>query len=70
MILYAAVASAILLVGSIRNRRKLIYVGMAVGLVAVLTTIGVETLDCAAAGGSIWPDALRIRAVERCLPGC
>ena len=31
MILNAAVASAILLVGSIRNRRKLIYVGMCRG---------------------------------------
>ena len=45
MILNAAVASAILLVGSIRNRRKLIYVGLAVAAVALLTTIGVDTLD-------------------------
>ncbi len=44
MILYAAVAASILLVGSIRNRRKLIYVGIAVGIVAFLTTIGVDTL--------------------------
>ena len=58
MILYAAVASAILLVGSIRNRRKLIYVGIAVGLVALLTTLGVETL-AAQPFGTIWPDAFR-----------
>ncbi len=44
MILNATAASAILLVGNIRNRRKLIYVGLAVGIVAALTTIGVETL--------------------------
>jgi putative nucleotidyltransferase with HDIG domain len=44
MILNAAVASAILMVGSIRNRRKLIYVGIAVGVAALLTTLGVDTL--------------------------
>ncbi len=58
MILYATVASAILLVGSIRNRRKLIYVGIAVGLVALSTTIGVDTL-AAQPIATIWPDALR-----------
>jgi putative nucleotidyltransferase with HDIG domain len=58
MILYSAVASSILLVGSIRNRRKLIYVGLAVGVVATLTTVGVETLD-AQPFASIWPEALR-----------
>jgi cyclic-di-AMP phosphodiesterase PgpH len=58
MILNATVASAILLVGSIRNRRKLIYVGIAVGLVALLTTIGVETLD-AQPLSTILPDAFR-----------
>jgi putative nucleotidyltransferase with HDIG domain len=58
MILNATVASAILLVGNIRNRRKLIYVGLAVGLVAVLTTIGVETIS-AQPWSSIWPDAVR-----------
>ncbi len=58
MILYSAVASSILLVGSIRNRRKLIYVGLAVGLVASLTTVGVETLS-AQPFAAIWPDALR-----------
>jgi hypothetical protein len=58
MILYAAIASAILFVGSIRNRRKLIYVGIAVGLVAMLTTLGVDTL-AAQPAATIWPDALR-----------
>ncbi len=59
MILTAAVASAILLVGDIRNRRKLIYVGIAVGLVAVLTTLGVETLS-AQPLSTIGPDAMRL----------
>jgi putative nucleotidyltransferase with HDIG domain len=58
MILNAAVASAILLVGNIRNRRKLIYVGLAVGAVTLLTTIGVETL-AEQPWRTIWPDALR-----------
>ena len=58
MILYSAIASSILLVGSIRNRRKLIYVGLAVGVVATLTTIGVETL-AVQPWTAIWPEALR-----------
>jgi hypothetical protein len=58
MILYSAVASSILLVGSIRNRRKLIYVGLAVGVVATLTTVGVETL-AAQPFATIWPEAMR-----------
>jgi len=58
MILNAAVASAILMVGSIRNRRKLIYVGIAVGLVALLTTLGVDTL-AEQPFSTIWPDAAR-----------
>ncbi len=44
IILTAAVATAILLVGPIRSRWKLIYVGVCVGVVALLTTIGVDTL--------------------------
>ena len=44
IILTAAVATAILLVGPIRSRWKLIYVGACVGVVALLTTIGVDTL--------------------------
>ena len=43
-VLTAAAASAILLVGRIRSRRKLIYVGTCVGVVALLTTLGVGTL--------------------------
>jgi hypothetical protein len=58
MILYATSASAILLVGGIRNRRKLIYVGLAVGLVAMLTTVGVDTM-AAQPWATIWPHALR-----------
>jgi hypothetical protein len=58
MILYAAVASAILLIGNIRNRRKLIYVGILVGAVAVLTTIGVQTL-AAQPFSAICTEALR-----------
>lgn len=58
MIVYAGVASSILLMGSIRNRRKLIYVGMAVALVTFLTTLGVETL-AAQPAVTIWTDALR-----------
>ncbi|MCH8924341.1 MAG: HDIG domain-containing protein, partial [Planctomycetes bacterium] len=58
MILYAAVASSILLVGSIRNRRKLIYVGIVVGIVAILTTIGVQTL-AAQPFSAVWAEALR-----------
>jgi hypothetical protein len=58
MILNAAVASAILMVGSIRNRRRLIYVGLAVGLVAMLTTVGVETITNQP-WSTIAPDALR-----------
>ena len=45
MILYATAAAAILMVGNIRNRRKLIYVGALVGVVALLTTFGVETIN-------------------------
>lgn len=59
MILYAAVASSILLVGSIRNRRKLIYVGLTVGVVALLTTLGVDTL-AAQPLATIWSDAVRV----------
>ena len=58
MILNAAAASAILLVGTIRNRRKLIYVGLVVGLVTFLTTIGVETI-AAQPLATMWGDALR-----------
>jgi len=45
IIFAAAVATAIMLVGRIRSRRKLIYVGLCVGIVAFATTVGVETLD-------------------------
>ena len=45
VILGASTAVGIMLVGKIRSRRKLTYVGMACGAVAALTTLGVETLE-------------------------
>ncbi len=45
VILVASASSAVLLLGRIRSRRKLIYVGLAAGVVVVLTTIGVNTLQ-------------------------
>ncbi|MCA9222504.1 MAG: HDIG domain-containing protein [Planctomycetales bacterium] len=44
VILVSAVAGAVLLLGRIRNRTKLIYVGAFAGLVVTLTTIGVGTV--------------------------
>jgi len=58
-ILTAAAATAILLVGSIRSRRKLIYVGMCVGVVALMTTIGVGTLEEQPFWQTLWPEAQR-----------
>ena len=45
VILMAAAATAVLLLGRVRSRTKLIYVGCSVGLVAALTTIGVGIVD-------------------------
>lgn len=45
VILMAASATAALLLGRVRSRTKLIYVGCCVGLVAALTTIGVGIVD-------------------------
>jgi hypothetical protein len=59
MILNAAVATAILLVGPIRSRWKLIYVGMCVGVVVMLTTIGVGTLAEQPFYEMVLPDAVR-----------
>ena len=59
IILTAAVATAILLVGPIRSRWKLIYVGFCVGFVALLTTIGVATLAEQPFKTVALPDALR-----------
>jgi len=59
-ILTAAAATAVLLVGRIRSRRKLIYVGMCVGIVALLTTIGVGTLvDEQPFWLTLWPESQR-----------
>jgi hypothetical protein len=44
VILVASVAASIVLVGRIRSRTKLLYVGLGAGTVAALTTIGVGTL--------------------------
>ena len=44
VIMVAPVAAAIQLVGRIRSRTKLLYVGLGAGSVALLTTIGVGTL--------------------------
>jgi putative nucleotidyltransferase with HDIG domain len=59
IILNAAVATAILLVGPIRSRWKLIYVGMCVGVVVILTTIGVGTLAEQPFYEMVLPDAVR-----------
>ena len=45
VILMAATATAVLLVGRIRSRTKLIYVGLCAGLVGALTTLGVSTVE-------------------------
>ncbi|MDX1963069.1 MAG: HDIG domain-containing protein [Pirellulales bacterium] len=45
VILSSAAATSILLLGRIRTRRKLIYVGAAAGLVAFFTSIGVGVLN-------------------------
>lgn len=44
VILVATSAATILLLGRVRSRTKLIYVGIAAGAVAMLTTLGVSTL--------------------------
>lgn len=44
VILFATASTTILLLGRIRSRTKLIYVGLAAGVVATLTTLGVSTL--------------------------
>ncbi len=59
IILNAAVATAILLVGPIRSRWKLIYVGLCVGVVVMLTTIGVGTLAEQPFYEMVLPDAIR-----------
>ena len=45
VILVASSSAAVLLLGRIRSRRKLIYVGLAAGAVVVTTTIGVNTMQ-------------------------
>ncbi|MEX0866125.1 MAG: hypothetical protein WD030_02130, partial [Pirellulales bacterium] len=45
VILMAATATAVLLLRRIRSRTKLIYVGLAVGMVTALTTVGVNLVE-------------------------
>jgi cyclic-di-AMP phosphodiesterase PgpH len=52
VILVASVSSSILLVGRIRSRTKLIYVGLGTALVTTFTTLGVGTLTGQAYGWS------------------
>ena len=52
VIVVAAVSSAILMLGRVRSRTKLIYVGFGAGLVAFATTVGVGTLVGQAFGTS------------------
>ncbi len=56
VILVAAVSSAILLVGRIRSRTKLIYVGLGAATVTALTTIGIGTLSTQTYGSAQLPD--------------
>jgi putative nucleotidyltransferase with HDIG domain len=44
VILVATTSTTVLLLGRVRSRTKLIYVGIAAGIVATLTTMGVSTL--------------------------
>lgn len=44
VILVATASAAVLLLGRVRSRTKLIYVGLAAGIVGTLTTLGVGTL--------------------------
>jgi cyclic-di-AMP phosphodiesterase PgpH len=55
IICFAAVAAAVLLLGRIRSRTKLIYIGLATGAVAMMTALGVGTLAGQAFGASGFP---------------
>jgi putative nucleotidyltransferase with HDIG domain len=59
IVLAAGAATAIMLVAEIRSRRKLIYVGLCVGIVTFLTTIGVSTLAEQPMFETTLPDAVR-----------
>lgn len=52
VLLVATVSSAILMLGRVRSRTKIIYVGLGAGLVALLTTVGVGTLVAQSFGPS------------------
>ena len=57
VILVAGMSASILLLGRIRSRTKLIYVGMGAAAVVALTAIGVGTLTGQSYGWSGWPNA-------------
>jgi putative nucleotidyltransferase with HDIG domain len=59
IVLTAGAATAIMLVGQIRSRRKLIYVGICVSIVTFLTTVGVSTLAEQPLFETTLPDAVR-----------
>jgi putative nucleotidyltransferase with HDIG domain len=57
VILLATMASAIYLIGRIRSRTKLLYVGLGAGVVAFLTTLGVSTLAGQPLGAALLTNA-------------
>ena len=57
VVLTAAGATAVLLLRRVRNRTKLIFVGAAAGLVAMLTTVGVAVVDGQTVGSPLWQSA-------------
>jgi putative nucleotidyltransferase with HDIG domain len=56
VILTSGVAAAVLLLGRIRSRTKLIYVSLLTGVVVMLTVIGVGTLAGQAYGAGVMPE--------------
>ncbi len=60
LLLFGVALAAILQLGRIRTRSKLIYVGLSVGLVAVVLTVGLTTLESQPLGETLrwsWPPA-------------
>lgn len=60
VILLSAAAGAILMLGRIRSRSKLIYVGICAGVVAALTTLGVQVLNQHSVDATLLADAGRV----------
>jgi putative nucleotidyltransferase with HDIG domain len=70
VILTSGVAGAVLLLGRIRSRTKLIYVSLFTGIVVMLTVLGVGALSGQAYGASVVPepnDSFLYRIVLGCL---